>query len=248
MIFFPKELSAERNSLILRNMADNYLEKRMEDLRAGRLSCNAAPASSPIAQKGWLRIKFPRRRVLVIDFGDLSSTLSIAKEFADADCKVAVASSESDLINLSGAVRKYRYSPCDGSADRQIVRDLISVWRDIDVVTVVAPTDLNDKNIGTFNSKIDDLLDEWCLFREKSPIKSEYGGRLIFISRQPNTHLTKENGKAIHLIDGNLSALLKRLSISSAVLSFSTPEINPRAILLLCSPAFNGVQAYDGFC
>ena len=56
-------------------MADNYLERRMEDLRSGRLTADTARmrAKAPARNPHRLSVVFPEMRILVAD-GDRKST------------------------------------------------------------------------------------------------------------------------------------------------------------------------------
>lgn len=197
----------------------------MEDLRSGRISQNGRVSSSTTS-RGWLRVRFPERRVLVIDCGDRASTLSVAQEFASAYCKVAIASSSS-LSDLNGSIRKYTLTPDEPSEERRMIRELTKVWRDLDVIVACGETESSFEGIHTF-------IEEWCSFREASPLKPDYGGRLIFIARD------LRNFK----LDSELSDRLSNLSVSITLLTFSSSELNPRTPLLLCSPAFNGTQIH----
>lgn len=72
-------------------MADNYLEKRMEDLQSGRLGNSGKSTRVAVrpTRGGYLNIPFPERRVLITE-GTHGLGRAIALAFRKADCRTAV--------------------------------------------------------------------------------------------------------------------------------------------------------------
>ena len=71
-------------------MADNYLERRMEDLRSGRLAADTARmrAKTPARNPHRLSVVFPEMRILVADgLSDFGKAL--VKAFRSVGMKVA---------------------------------------------------------------------------------------------------------------------------------------------------------------
>ena len=201
-------------------MADNYLEKRMEDLRSGRLSASSHSGTSR-STKGWLRVRFPERRVLIINFGDRATALSAARSFIDASCRVSVSdcSAETDFPSLDGGIRLY-----DHPADiRPVVSELTSAWRDIDIVVISGKPD----------KRLHDLLDEWIEFKSTHPSTGDYGGRLI-VTGESDTEETAIEIKS-EFGDSLSDHRIRVYAVQGA------PDQTARAALLLCAPAFSDV-------
>lgn len=153
-------------------MADNYIERRMEDLKRGSLSSNRKPASSNvIANK--IQFQFPQRRVIIFD-GDSPEGMAIGEAFKLIGCKVAFIMSE-DSISTRDFCKKAAdsgfmssiVSPQDLYAKLSLI---LSKWRGVDILI-------------NFNSP---LLSESLTIIEKylseKPSPSSYKSRVISIS------------------------------------------------------------------
>lgn len=112
-------------------MADNYLEKKMEELRSGKLAVNNA-RSCAVRQN---TISFPFRSLRVLIVGDNRHCLrQYADPFRSHECRIAVFNTipEDDTdFNDNSGVRYYNISAQSINA---AMADLIMAWRDIDVV------------------------------------------------------------------------------------------------------------------
>ncbi len=126
-------------------MADNYLEKKMEELHNRKAGC--APTRVSPASRHLLTFPFKPLRVLVIS-RDRHALSQYTKPFQQAGCRVAVVSTidaaETDLPQDHGC-RYYaigndeQTAPTfsnDGQAS-QAFSNLIASWRDIDVVVML---------------------------------------------------------------------------------------------------------------
>lgn len=116
-------------------MADNYLEKKMEELhnrKAGYAPTRVSPASRHL-----LSFPFKPLRVLIIARGR-GAVSQYTKPFQNAGCRVAVVSTidaaETDLPQDHGC--RYYAIGNDGQAS-QAFSNLIASWRDIDVVVML---------------------------------------------------------------------------------------------------------------
>lgn len=126
-------------------MADNYLEKKMEELHSRKTGC--APTRVSPASRHLLSFPFKPLRVLVIA-RDRRSMSQYTKPFQQAGCRVAVVSSidaaESDLPQDHGC--RYYAIGNEAEASQAFSNDeqtsaafsnLIASWRDIDVVVML---------------------------------------------------------------------------------------------------------------
>lgn len=125
-------------------MADNYLEKKMEELHSRKAGC--VPTRVSPASRHLLTFPFKPLRVLVIA-RDRRSISQYTKPFQQAGCRVAVVSSidatETDLPQDHGC--RYYAIGNEGQASAAFSNDeqtaafsnLIASWRDIDVVVML---------------------------------------------------------------------------------------------------------------
>lgn len=126
-------------------MADNYLEKKMEELHNRKAGC--APTRVSPASRHLLTFPFKPLRVLVIARGRRAVS-QYTKPFQQAGCRVAVVSTidaaETDLPQDHGcryyAVGNDEQASPAFSNDEQTsaaFSNLIASWRDIDVVVML---------------------------------------------------------------------------------------------------------------
>lgn len=126
-------------------MADNYLEKKMEELHNRKAGC--APTRVSPASRHLLTFPFKPLRVLVIS-RDRHALSQYTKPFQQAGCRVAVVSTidaaETDLPQDHGC--RYYAVGNEGQASPAFSNDeqaspafsnLIASWRDIDVVVML---------------------------------------------------------------------------------------------------------------
>lgn len=126
-------------------MADNYLEKKMEELHNRKAGC--APTRVSPASRHLLTFPFKPLRVLVIS-RDRHALSQYTKPFQNAGCRVAVVSTidaaETDLPQDHGC-RYYaignegQESPAfyNNELATTAFSNLIASWRDIDVVVML---------------------------------------------------------------------------------------------------------------
>lgn len=116
-------------------MADNYLEKKMEELHNRKAGC--APTRVSPASRHLLTFPFKPLRVLVISH-DRHALSQYTKPFQQAGCRVAVVCTidavETDLPQDHGC--RYYAIGNEGQAS-QVFSNLIASWRDIDVVVML---------------------------------------------------------------------------------------------------------------
>lgn len=120
-------------------MADNYLEKRMEDYRAGRLAPKSRVVVHTAAAKrnpGDFVVEFPPMRILVIG-GALPLVSALVKNFRKVDCQVALCHGDTRALTplaQKEGCRYYPFDPTDEAKRSRVVDDLSERWGGVDVV------------------------------------------------------------------------------------------------------------------
>ncbi|MDE5586686.1 MAG: SDR family NAD(P)-dependent oxidoreductase [Muribaculaceae bacterium] len=141
-------------------MADNYLEKRMEELRSGKLAVRKAiPGIRPKAQ-----------RVLVTG-GCHGAAREKALEFRKQGCRVAVLDADEQAgrkMAYENGIRFHRVDPKDESALNREIRSLLSAWRGVDVAVVT----------NEICARISDIVQEW---KKSLPIADNTGLKIVII-------------------------------------------------------------------
>ena len=117
-------------------MADNYLEKKMDEhVRGVRPSYR--PKITPSGNRpGVMSVKFPPRRVFVTG-GASGIGASIVKAFCDAGCRVAFCDIDVKGGNATAQRTGSQFHPvdvADAAALEACMDRLLSSWGDIDVV------------------------------------------------------------------------------------------------------------------
>lgn len=120
-------------------MADNYLERRMEEYRAGRLA--SVPGTRRTSRLGHtpgsLVVEYPQLRVLCL-LSDANLSDAVVRAFREVDCKVAFCDADlgrGNTLSQSFGARFYCHDVVT-SKDRLLrtVADLEKVWGGIDVL------------------------------------------------------------------------------------------------------------------
>ncbi|MDE6266545.1 MAG: SDR family oxidoreductase [Muribaculaceae bacterium] len=218
-------------------MADNYLERKMEEHRSG--GDRSKKKIRPVAGKrqGEIAVKFPPRRVLVTG-GAKGIGRAVVEAFRKADCTV-------DFIDIDRAAGQRtaqstgaRFIPADISDPVQLQKalDLILASRgDIDIV-------VSNAGVGDFRPLTD--LD-WQQFDKVQHINlrpaviiaralalhrvdnpNPWGGRLILISS--SRHLMSETGtEAYSASKGALASLTHALMMSLSEHGITVNSISP---------------------
>lgn len=148
-------------------MADNYLERRMEELRAPRTS-----TFRPQTQRIGLGWSLPKLRVIIIGRGDVVDT-SIAEGFADAGCRVSLISDNTDVGNelARKGIRFCHVNTFDNAKLNNAMSQTLAAWRDADVV--ICHGLASEQQIA--------IAKAWSERRKQFPAVSDYGGRFISI-------------------------------------------------------------------
>ncbi len=162
-------------------MADNYLERRMEDLRAGRLAHNSGAASATGARRaGYLELRWPARRVLILH-GVSAAGEALVRRLQRLGCRVAVADADAaagDAMRRDLGVRFYPLGREREWPAERIIADLYSAWRDVEIVVDMDACDSRGEELA-------DICRIWGTQRAGLPYPNDYGGRLIMVSHEP---------------------------------------------------------------
>lgn len=119
-------------------MADNYLEKRMEEYRAGKLAPKSQrhAAGAAVRKPGDLTLSFPQMNALVLA-DDAGWAGAVCRAFRKADFRVAFCLTDSrngNRIAQTSGCRFYPHDPSDSLRLCVTLDDLVERWGGIDVV------------------------------------------------------------------------------------------------------------------
>lgn len=118
-------------------MADNYLEKRMEEYRAGKLAPKNCViyAQGPKRDPGDFKLTFPQMRIVVFG-GRMEFVGALVKAFRGVGASVAVCHFDKKSCTPLSQAHGCRYYPFDpveeGCIDR-VIDDLAVRWGGVDV-------------------------------------------------------------------------------------------------------------------
>ncbi len=139
-------------------MADNYLERKMEEYRQGK---NGRVGSQHYrtpsgAKQGTLNVKFPSRRVFITG-GASGIGRAIVRAFRQADCRVAFCDNDVKAGNKTAQLTGARFYPVDVTdvaALEQSMQHVIDDWGDIDVI-------INNVGVGNFAPLTETSIDDF---------------------------------------------------------------------------------------
>lgn len=118
-------------------MADNYLERKMEELRLGKNRGGVSRVRPTLSSTpGKVVFNFPPRHVLILG-NDNGLAETIAERFLNAGSRVAVFDSDISRGNALAHDRGVRFCPLDLSDDegcRTATENLLKAWRGIDII------------------------------------------------------------------------------------------------------------------
>lgn len=140
-------------------MADNYLEKRMEDYRAGRLAPKSRVVVHAAAKRnpGDFVVEFPPMRILVIG-GALPLVTALVKKFRKIDSQVALCHVDTHTLTplaQKEGCRYYPFDPTDETKRSRVVDDLSARWGGVDVVIDLTAVTVFGSDIA--EERIDDV-------------------------------------------------------------------------------------------
>lgn len=136
-------------------MADNYLEKRMEEYRAGKLAPKITrTAAAPQRKPGEVTVAFPQMNALVL-CGDAALTERVCGTFRKAGMWVAFCMAdrrEGARIAQTTGSRFYPYTLDDVAKLESAMDDLAGRWGGVDVIV-----DLRGVSAADFGNSAADI-------------------------------------------------------------------------------------------
>ncbi len=152
-------------------MADNYLERKMEQLRSQRTSGGIKSQLNRVGL-GWT---LPKLRVVVV--GDSTSlSIAVARAYVAAGCRVTLIERENDAAKKL-AREGVRFSIADSMADidvKNAIAETFKEWREIDLVIFCGS-----------GVHLDSVRESMHAHYSRFPRISEYPPRFIFLIRSP---------------------------------------------------------------
>ncbi len=221
-------------------MADNYLERRMEDYRAGKLGARKSPtATSSKAREGYLQIPFPPRRVFVTGgAGGIGRAIVLA--FRKAGCPVSFCDKDEKRGRALAQEAGAEFHPVDVSDTDRLtaaVQHVLHHRGDIDIL-------INNVGIADFRPLTDcspaDFMHTLSVNLTPAFVTSQllaehrknlaepnpFGGRIINICS--TRHLMSEEGtEAYSASKGALRSLTHALMMSLAKYRITANSISP---------------------
>jgi hypothetical protein len=211
-------------------MADNYLERKMEDLRNGRQQ----QILHATAQRKRSSVKVDKRRVFVTG-GAHGIGRAIVENFRQKGCRVAFCDKDSKAGTALAQGCGARFIPLDvrdAEALKNCMENLFTDWGDIDVI-------VNNVGVGNFTPLIDTDVNEFkdilctnlvpvfvtsqCLAKHR---KERAYGRIINISSTRAT-MSEVGTEAYSASKGGIVSLTHALMMSLAPFGITVNSVSP---------------------
>lgn len=219
-------------------MADNYLERKMEEYRSGISQHRVVKRTPSGAKPGTINIKFPSRRVFVTG-GAKGIGRAIVGAFRNADCRVAFCDNDTKAgaatAQATGA-KYYTIDVTDANALDACVERIIKAWGDIDVI-------VNNVGVGNFAPLTETSIDDFdkvlatnlrpvfvtsrrlAIHRQSLAEKPTYG-RIINIC-STRYRMSEPGTEGYAASKGGVDALTHSLMASLASLHITVNAISP---------------------
>lgn len=137
-------------------MADNYLERKMEDYRSGKGGTSKIKRVSLNPKQGTVNVKFPPRRVFVTG-GASGIGRAIVEAFRKVDCRVAFCDIDTKAGMSTAQATGAQFYPVDVrdvNALEACMTRLLDAWGDIDVI-------VNNVGLGCFVPLVESTVDDF---------------------------------------------------------------------------------------
>lgn len=213
-------------------MADNYLERKMEDYRAGKSSGSKSPASP-----GSLRKRLKGKRVFVTG-GARGIGRAVVEEFMREGARVAFCDIDSEPGRKVAEQAGARFYPCDvadAEAFDRIVSDVISYFGDLDIIVnnvgEARFCPLEELTVEDFDHTLavnlrPVFISAKCLALSRKDNPNESGGRIINIC-STRAFQSEEGTEAYSASKGGIFALTHALMMSLAPYGVTVNAISP---------------------
>lgn len=215
-------------------MADNFLERRMDELRAPRRQC--VSSQRQLHNIPW---RIPQLRVIITG-GASGIGRATAIAFADAGCRVTIFdindSAGRELSRTKG-IRFCHVDLKDVSSLENAVEQTFHDWRDVDVIInnagIFDQRPIEEQSLEQFESVVYTnmrpaylLAHAWAKHRSRFPATTSYGGRVINIAS--TRHLQSEEAtEAYSASKGALVSMTHSLMMSLSKYDITVNSISP---------------------
>lgn len=220
-------------------MADNYLERKMEEYRNGKLHGHAVKRTPNGAKPGTLNVKYPPRRVFVTG-GASGIGRAIVSAFANAGCRVAFCDIDSKTGAATAQATGSQFYPVDvtdAHALESCMDRILAAWGDIDVI-------VNNVGVGNFAPLTETTIKDFDrtiatnlrpafitsrrLALHRSTIKENPNtfGRIINIC-STRQRMSEAGTEAYAASKGGIEALTHALMMSLSPLHITVNSISP---------------------
>lgn len=166
-------------------MADNYLEKRMEDYRAGKFAGKARQKTGvQLHRPNQLTIPYPPQLRVFITGGASGIGESCVEAFRKIDAKVAFCDIDSKRGNETAQKLGARFYPLDIKDTAKLekaITDVLATWGDIDVL-------INNAGIGGFKPLENMIDNDWQQVIDTNLRSAFICSRAIAIHRRDKGH------------------------------------------------------------
>ncbi|MCM1483535.1 MAG: SDR family oxidoreductase [Muribaculaceae bacterium] len=220
-------------------MADNYLELRMEDYKAGRTSASRRPVSSKRTGTGEINVKFPSRRVFITGGASGIGRATVSR-FCNAGCRVAFCDSDRTKGAKTAQDTGSQFYPCDVTdheALEQVMSKLYDKWGDIDIIInnvgIAEFTPLAECEVDAFDRILATnlrpvFITSRSLMRHRMtlPQPNDFGGRIINIC-STRAFQSEAHTQAYSASKGGILALTHSLMMDFAPLHVTVNCISP---------------------
>lgn len=216
-------------------MADNYLEKRMEDYRAGRQGNAYRPKQSPSLQKS----KLPRLRVFVTG-GASGIGREIVRAFRQENCQVSFCDIDNRRGTETAQATGAKFYPVDIADAGRLTACLDSVIADrgdIDVIVnnagVFSQAPLEELTVEDFDHTLAVNLRpvfitarRLAIHRRSLAAPNPYGGRIINIA-STRAMMSEASTEAYSASKGGIVSLTHSLMMSLSQWNITVNAISP---------------------
>ncbi|MBR5332166.1 MAG: SDR family oxidoreductase [Muribaculaceae bacterium] len=219
-------------------MADNYLERKMEDYRSGKSATTKSHRASSTTKPGTINVKFPPRRVFVTG-GASGIGRAIVEAFRKADCRVAFCDIDAKAGAATAQATGAQFHPVDVrdvDALEACLNRLFNTWGDIDVIVnnvgVSNFTPLIESTVSDFENILNtNLRPVFITARQLALHRTNQGGTPAYgriINLCSTRHLQSEAGSEGYAASkGAIASLTHSLMMSLAPLGITVNCISP---------------------